>query len=190
MTSPSSLMRIVLAGAWYRPTGTEFALVRYTHSGSLDKTFGLDGRVHAGLNVIAFALAIQSDGKIVAAGSTDGPPYSFVLMRFRPGGSLDPTFGRAGVVATRFGSAEAFAHDLVVSRTERFSRWVKRGISKAITSLPFATRPMDLSTHPSGRRNCPNQFRPMRLRRCSGRGPRTGREDRGSRDLWMVMRPR
>ncbi|HEX9236750.1 MAG TPA: hypothetical protein VF972_10785, partial [Actinomycetota bacterium] len=49
-----------------------FALARYTASGSLDPTFGTGGRVISAIGgsseTFAYGVALQSDGKIVAAG--------------------------------------------------------------------------------------------------------------------------
>jgi uncharacterized delta-60 repeat protein len=52
---------------------TDFALARYNSDGSLDPTFGTDGKVTTdfrGINDQIEALAIQNDGKIVAAGAS------------------------------------------------------------------------------------------------------------------------
>lgn len=46
-------------------------------------------------------VAIQSDGKIVAAGYTSKPPSpfdDFVVARFNPDGSADSTIGSGGIV--------------------------------------------------------------------------------------------
>src|SRR4029077_2226450 len=51
----------------------DFALARYSNSGALDATFGSSGKVTTafGTNEAAiYALALQSDGKIVAVGSS------------------------------------------------------------------------------------------------------------------------
>jgi uncharacterized delta-60 repeat protein len=94
--------RIVVAGS-SGPSHSDaeaFALVRYRTDGSLDPTFGVGGKAVndlAGGHILAIAL--QPDGKIVAAGS-DGS--QFALARFRSDGSLDPTFGRGGIVRTDF----------------------------------------------------------------------------------------
>ena len=50
-------------------------------------------------NAQAQAVAIQRDGSIVAAGG--GAGY-FALARYSASGTLDPTFGTAGRVMTRF----------------------------------------------------------------------------------------
>ena len=71
-------------------------------SGSLDVTFGGDGKVTTQLlpdGGNATAVAIQPDGKIVVAGSTGS---RFALARYRSNGSLDRTFGERGIVTTRF----------------------------------------------------------------------------------------
>jgi uncharacterized delta-60 repeat protein len=54
----------------------------------------------------AYAVAIQADGKIVAVGGTGmytvgGDDNNFALARYKPDGSLDPSFGSDGRVATQ-----------------------------------------------------------------------------------------
>ncbi len=67
--------KVVLAGHRGNPGGAsdDFALVRYQASGSLDASFGGNGLVttdFAGAADRAFAVALQADGRLVAAGST------------------------------------------------------------------------------------------------------------------------
>lgn len=79
------------------------AIARLNTDGTLDTTFGTGGKVVTDLSGIAdqaFAIAIQSDGKIVVAGSTTvGPPTQALptILRYTPGGGLDSTFGTGGV---------------------------------------------------------------------------------------------
>lgn len=92
---------------------TRFALARYNPDGSLDPTFGNGGKVITGF-VDQFsqtsgrlhALALQPDGKIVAAGTAfpDGqfPGTHIALARYNSDGSLDPTFDDDGKVTTHF----------------------------------------------------------------------------------------
>jgi len=89
--------KIVAAGeAAY---GAEFGLARYNPDGTLDVTFGDAGRVTTDIPPSgAYAMAIQPDGKIVAAGGG----RRFALVRYRPHGTLDPTFDGDGVVTTNF----------------------------------------------------------------------------------------
>ena len=99
--------KIVVAGnAWrYETQDDDFALARYNADGSLDSTFGGDGRVVSSLQKSDYGndLAIQADGKIVVVGQTAALPPAdrdFALARFNADGSLDTSFGGAGFVIT------------------------------------------------------------------------------------------
>src|SRR5215471_5387552 len=99
--------KIVVAGG----KNGDFVLVRYNGDGSLDTTFGSGGTLttdFSGRDDEAYALAIQSDGKIVAAGrttTTSGSVMSdFALARYNSDGSLDASFGTGGKVTTAFPS--------------------------------------------------------------------------------------
>jgi uncharacterized delta-60 repeat protein len=94
--------KIVVAGYW----GLNFALARYNPNGTLDTSFGDGGRVTTAVfgYSYAHAVALQPDGKIVAAGGrvSDGLE-DFALARYNADGSLDTTFGVGGMVTTNFG---------------------------------------------------------------------------------------
>ena len=100
--------RIVAAGsARNAGSNVDFALARYNRDGSLDASFGTAGKVTTDfLNIFdqANALALQPDGKIVAAGiSRDQMDRAdFALARYNSDGSLDASFGSAGKVVTDF----------------------------------------------------------------------------------------
>ena len=84
-----------------------FALVRYNVDGTLDTTFGGDGRVTTDFTPredAAWGVAIQADGKIVAAGDAGlGRGNSrFAVARYNTNGTLDTTFGGDGKVTTEF----------------------------------------------------------------------------------------
>jgi uncharacterized delta-60 repeat protein len=95
--------KIVVAGAtgW----GDDFSVARYSADGVLDRRFGRRGRVWTNLggDDDAFDVAIQSDGRIVAAGSSGG---DFALARYDADGKLDPSFGGDGRVTTDLGGVE------------------------------------------------------------------------------------
>ena len=91
-------------------------------AGDLDPTFGTGGIVLTGFPSLrtnvqgtggnAFAVQIQSDGKIVAAG---WGLYDFAVARYNTNGSLDPTFGSGGEVVTTFNQQlTAYANDLAI----------------------------------------------------------------------------
>lgn len=87
----------------------DFALLRVNTNGSLDTSFGDNGKVvtnFANRDDNAEALVIQPDGKLVAGGvartpgSTPVGNIDFGLVRYNTNGSLDTTFGDNGKVIT------------------------------------------------------------------------------------------
>jgi uncharacterized delta-60 repeat protein len=100
---------IVVGGIAYTKRNIRFALVRVLPNGDLDPGFGDHGRVMTDFGEISVlvAIAIQPDGKIVAAGygggATLSSPHDFLVARYLPDGSLDPTFGSEGGVRVDFG---------------------------------------------------------------------------------------
>ena len=89
--------------------GFAFALARYNLDGTLDTSFGTNGKVITpfgyfnGLpylynNGRLSGLAIQPDGKIIASGtSADG----ITLVRYESNGAIDLSFGSNGIAATK-----------------------------------------------------------------------------------------
>lgn len=80
------------------PSGTDFFVARFNANGTLDASFDFDGKVTIDFDSRSDgcnALAVQSDGKILAVGSSvDSTPQSdFAVARLNADGSLDPTFG-------------------------------------------------------------------------------------------------
>jgi uncharacterized delta-60 repeat protein len=85
----------------------DFRLIRYLPDGSLDASFGAGGVVDTdffGFADGAVSLAIQPDGKIVAAGYAEIEHVEgvvvFALARYLPDGGLDDTFGDHGRAVT------------------------------------------------------------------------------------------
>jgi uncharacterized delta-60 repeat protein len=112
--------------------GGTFVLVRYNRDGSPDGSFGLDGVVttffgRSNRGDFLRAIAIQTDGKIVAVGQSGATapnqipdPFNatvdnFAIARYNRDGSLDSTFGNTGTVLTDFGSLD-FALDVAIQR--------------------------------------------------------------------------
>ncbi len=109
----------IVAGASSQYGGhTQFSLFRCNRDGSIDKNFGTNGVVitqvgTAGNDVSS--VAIQKDGKIIAAGdSYDGTKYVFTLVRYDAGGSIDSTFGVNGIVTTSIGSTGDFIKSISI----------------------------------------------------------------------------
>jgi uncharacterized delta-60 repeat protein len=92
-----------------------WAFVRYQPNGKLDPTFGGDGRVVTIFRAEACGdwmyggVAIQANGKIVAAGTTGCTTLRFTLARYRTTGRLDSAFGSGGKVQTSFGTGPGCA---------------------------------------------------------------------------------
>jgi uncharacterized delta-60 repeat protein len=63
----------------------------------------------------AYALALQRDGKLVAAGRSAGGGWRFALARYTTRGKLDPSFGQGGKAFTFFGS-NGYASALAIDR--------------------------------------------------------------------------
>jgi uncharacterized delta-60 repeat protein len=103
--------RLVVAGTPYHLNG--FCLARYLPNGKLDRSFSGNGWVvtqfPAG-RTGADSVAIDSRGRIVAGGAYGASPIhlnSFALARYKPDGSLDPSFGSGGLVRKTFGRGGA-----------------------------------------------------------------------------------
>ena len=103
--------KIVVAGgvgvAFGPPERCRFGFARYNVDGTLDSTFGSDGKVTVRFSRhcdIADGVALQLDGKIVAAGVSafDGRNPRFALVRLNQDGTLDTSFGGDGKVRTDF----------------------------------------------------------------------------------------
>ncbi len=105
--------KIVVAGT----VNNRFAVFRFNADGSPDAAFGTNGSaiidIYPGFGSSANALAIQPDGKIVVAGSTNIPGGSlvnqsdFAVVRFNTNGSLDTSFGNGnGKIALNGGSID------------------------------------------------------------------------------------
>ena len=102
-------------------------VLRLCADGSLDRTFG-----NGGISVLGFGRSLRStarqvvfqrDGHIVVAGYVRGRPNeerseAFALMRLRPDGTPDPSFGRRGLVVRRIGR-RSFASALAVEGNGR-----------------------------------------------------------------------
>ncbi len=122
--------KLVVAGTVANVGGTEsdIGVARLLPDGGYDNTFGASGRTTFPYDEPddGFAVALQTDGKIVVAGDTvTGTDHDFLLVRFNADGSLDGTFGFLGFAVLDFlggddyGTAVAIAPDgkIVVAGT-------------------------------------------------------------------------
>ena len=103
--------KIVVAGTAQDAPGRRFALTRYNTDGTLDQSFGTGGMVTTRFadrsQESVAALALQTDGKIIVAGTTTYTlpgllfeTSDFAIARYNADGTLDPSFGDGGTVTT------------------------------------------------------------------------------------------
>jgi uncharacterized delta-60 repeat protein len=98
--------KILIAGTTW-PSNQAMAVLRYNTDGSLDNTFGTNGKLsfNFGNSTEGYALALQPDGKILVGGAAiSGPGFVFALARLNPDGSFDTSFSFDGKVTTNFSS--------------------------------------------------------------------------------------
>jgi uncharacterized delta-60 repeat protein len=117
--------KIVVAGSAYAPgpSRSDFALARLNADGTPDNTFGTNGKVTtafpAGRHSGASAVAVQADGKLVAAGivytsgQPDGYSSDFAVARYNADGTPDNAFGAGGLAALDFDHSDGAAGVIV-----------------------------------------------------------------------------
>jgi uncharacterized delta-60 repeat protein len=95
-----------------------FTIARFQSNGALDTTFGLQQNGRADYFVgTARSVAMQPDGKIVAAGGTDATPASFSdfrVARYNTDGSLDTGFVSDGTSTTNMGYERTAINSLAI----------------------------------------------------------------------------
>jgi len=109
--------KIVAVGSLLDGLNSNSCLARYNSDGSLDLSFGINGQVitPASDGDDGFsAVVIQTDGKIIGVGSGRQPSLTgfvtdFMIARYNADGSLDSTYGTAGIVFSNFGGRHQFA---------------------------------------------------------------------------------
>jgi uncharacterized delta-60 repeat protein len=131
--------RIVLLGG--------LKLLRFNTDGTLDNAFGRAGVVDVpfthGFFDTAQDLAVQGDGKIVVVGYTSLTNNSnddFAVVRFNANGSLDTTFGTAGITTTDFlGSTDQARRVRIQNDGKIVVTGIATFVSGTTGSVSFAT---------------------------------------------------
>ena len=132
--------KLVISGYTASGNVNDFALARVNSDGTLDTTFGNDGKI---ITIVtpnddkSYSVAIQSDEKIVVAGfaTTSNPYYKFAIVRYQPDGTLDNTFGEDGIVITAFGDYNDYPRALVIQQDGKI---IVAGLSGTATQSDFA----------------------------------------------------
>jgi uncharacterized delta-60 repeat protein len=130
---------VVVGQVGFSDSSSDFALARLNSDGSPDNSFGNQGLVTTDISNgdRAYAVALQSDGKILVAGVTNtsyggwedglhGPPNftspvntDFAIVRYNPDGSVDTSFGTAGKVSTDFLGFPDAAYSIIVQADQK-----------------------------------------------------------------------
>ncbi|MCX5192465.1 calcium-binding protein [Streptomyces sp. NBC_00249] len=105
----------ILAVGYVGNTAFDIGVARYLPNGTLDTTFSGDGMVTADFGGTEFgeAVAVQTDGKILAAGS-GGAGYA--LLRYNADGSADTGFATGGRTSVAFPGDGGVAYDMALQQ--------------------------------------------------------------------------
>ncbi|MCP4309551.1 MAG: hypothetical protein GY788_32675, partial [bacterium] len=112
--------KILVTGSSDNGADSDFTLIRYNADGTLDTSFGGTGIITTDItgpsDEGAESVAVQSDGKILVAGTHDnGSDNVFALVRYNNDGTLDSSFGGGdGIVTTTFGLSSHVAHSIAL----------------------------------------------------------------------------
>jgi len=121
-----------------------FALARYNSNGTLDTGFDGDGKLttsFGGLRETVKAIAIQSDGKIVAAGEQYNVGYKYALARYT--GSSGPLPVEIVSFEARLSSMDAVLHWTTASETNNYGFEIERAsMSNDQSAPPKADAPL------------------------------------------------
>lgn len=104
---------------------TDFSLARYNIDGTLDSTFGLNGKVITEITSLdddAKSVVIQSNGNIIVAetaniGNEDSANFS--MISYLPNGLVNTDFGKNGIVATRFSGQYDWAQSIALQSDDK-----------------------------------------------------------------------
>jgi uncharacterized delta-60 repeat protein len=86
--------KIIIAGTPDDPYYGTPIIVRYNSDGTLDTTFGTDGKLIA--DIETHGIALLPNGKLILGGEVG---IGFGLARYTSNGTLDPAFGTNGIAA-------------------------------------------------------------------------------------------
>jgi uncharacterized delta-60 repeat protein len=103
--------KILAAGAWF----DRHTLVRYTTDGTIDMSFGTNGRIIREMPGGALSLLIRNDGRFICGVQlSDGEnDLDFVMHGYEANGAVDNTFGNQGTLITNVGDDYPNSNDIL-----------------------------------------------------------------------------
>ena len=110
--------KIVVVGTSATAAGRDIVVARYNTDGTLDTMFGPGGFISTGVGVgngLGCNLVLRSDGKIVVLGNFhNGIDFDTAIVQYNENGTLDSTFGLAGLVTIATGHNDEKAYDTLI----------------------------------------------------------------------------
>ncbi|MGK4567771.1 hypothetical protein [Flavobacterium sp. 3HN19-14] len=99
-----------------------YATVRFNANGSLDATFGENGKTTTLIDEVSLAATgfIQPDGKIIIAGRSIGANINFSTVRYNSNGTLDTTYGNNGIASSALSSDYREINDIYLQPDGKF----------------------------------------------------------------------
>lgn len=94
--------KIIVTGYILNGSNYDWVLARYNSDGSIDASFGNNGKTifNLGGNDFSSGLAVQSDGKIIVSGYSYTDHYQWKIARFNSNGTIDNGFGNNGIITS------------------------------------------------------------------------------------------
>ncbi len=112
--------KIVITGYSNNASGDSISIVRLNPDGSLDTSFGTNGKIYYNIPsksyCVAESIALQTDGKVLIAGHADG---DFALLRYNSNGTLDTSFGNSGYTTTDFGNSQDKSYAIAIQNDNK-----------------------------------------------------------------------
>jgi len=113
--------KIVVAGLSDASGNNDFAILRIGDDGVFDTAFDTDGVVTTDFGAsgaeIAYAIAADSNDKIVVAGQSTGT--YFTIARYNTSGSLDTTFDTDGLLISTDARTNSYIRDIAVDANDK-----------------------------------------------------------------------
>ncbi len=151
--------KIIASGLTSLNNGGDFGMVRLNTDGSIDSSFGINGRVITDFGSIEEANAIQilSDGKIILSGIyyyNSDTNEKVVIAKYNSNGTLDATYGTSGKVITDFGNSSpvdfAFSSQIQTDGKLLIIGYVKNATADAFIAIYNIDGTLDTSLNSSG----------------------------------------
>ncbi|HQJ40653.1 MAG TPA: hypothetical protein PK449_03760, partial [Exilispira sp.] len=110
--------KIIAVGTGYGDFKDDFYIARFNKNGTLDLTFGDNGKVIdfiGSKDDIALEIALQNDGKIIIAGYFDNiKDKDIFISRYENNGMLDLSFGNKGKIISKIGSGDDLCYSIKI----------------------------------------------------------------------------